>query len=262
LVLAAAVGAGCSLLVQFDPEAQPCDSAGACSVGFTCVPDPGGDGGVCKSTDGGTVIVDDGGMPDGSTCAARETQCGDGRDNDCDNTTDCADSDCGGVSCNDRDPCTTGEVCSGGTCPRGTPVVCNTPPSACLQASGTCEADAGRCVYNALPDGTTCGAGQASRCCQGTCINTTLNGTHCGGCNLSCSAQQVCQPIDSSGCMPSEPSNTSGRCTCTGAALCPNGQVCTNGVCFPALPQQCAPSQGLQQETTPDGGTCGYYCRY
>ena len=263
MVLAAAVVAGCSLLVQFDPEAQPCDSAGQCSVGFSCVPDPGGDGGVCKSNDGGTVTPD-AGQPDASTCSARETLCGDMRDNDCDNAIDCADSDCMGVACDDRDSCTTGEVCSGGTCARGTPIVCNNPPNPCQQMSGTCEAGTGRCVYNSLPDGTTCGAGRASRCCSGTCINTTLNGSHCGGCNLGCSSQQVCQPIDSSGCVPAEPANTSGRCTCNVAtdAGCPNGQTCTNGVCFPSLATQCAPAQAVAVTTSADGGTCGFYCRY
>lgn len=259
LVLAAAVAAGCSLLVQFDPEAQPCDSAGQCSLGYSCVLDPGGDGGVCKSNDGG--VTTDAGASDGSVCDAREIACGDGRDNDCDNTTDCADSDCTGVTCDDRDACTTGEVCTGGSCPRGTPVVCNNPGT-CQQQTGSCDMTSGRCLYGSLPDGTACGAGQASRCCSGTCINTTLNGTHCGGCGITCSAQQVCQPIDSSGCVPPEPANTSGRCTCTGTATCPNGQTCTNGVCYPALAQQCAPGQGVSISSSADGGTCGFFCRY
>ena len=79
IVVAAAV-AGCSFIVQFDPESQPCDSAGQCSVGFTCVLEPGGDGGICKSgsSDGGVVPMNDGGtmMDGGSTCTARETVCG------------------------------------------------------------------------------------------------------------------------------------------------------------------------------------------
>jgi hypothetical protein len=259
--LAATVVAGCSLLTQFDPEAQPCDAAGQCSLGYDCVLNADGDGGVCKSNDGG-VTMNDAGTTDAGGCTARETECGDGRDNDCDNSTDCADSDCSGVACDDRDPCTTGEVCSAGSCPRGNAVVCNTPPNPCQQPTGSCEAGTGRCLYGSLPDGTTCGAGQASRCCSGTCINTTLNGSHCGGCGITCSAMQVCQPIDSSGCRPAEPSNTSGRCTCTGAAGCPNGQTCTNGVCYPTLPTQCAAGQGVQATTAADGGTCGFYCRY
>ncbi len=261
VVLAAAVvGFGCSFIVkeQFD-ESQPCDTGFMCAPGHVCVRNADGDGGLCM--DGG-VAEDDGGLPDASTCTARETQCGDGRDNDCDNTTDCADSDCTGVACDDGDRCTTGEVCFGGSCPRGTAITCNTPGQ-CQQMVGTCSPTTGVCVYPQLPDGTSCGAG-AARCCSGTCINTTLNGTHCGGCGLTCGASQVCQPIQSSGCVPSEPANTSGRCTCSAApdAGCPNGQTCTNGVCYPSLPMQCSPGQGIQVTTAADGGSCGFYCRY
>jgi hypothetical protein len=262
VVLAAAVmAAGCSFIVnsQF-MEPQPCDTGLMCSSGFVCVLNADGDGGLCL--DGG-VGGDDGGLPDASTCTARETQCGDGRDNDCDNTTDCADSDCTGVSCDDRDPCTTGEVCFGGSCPRGTAITCNTPPSPCQQTVGTCEAGTGRCLYGSLPDGTVCGSGQASRCCSGTCINTTLNGSHCGGCGLACSMAQVCQPIESSGCgNPTEPANTSGRCTCTGNSPCPAGQTCTNGVCYPGLATMCAGGQAIAAVNAADGGSCGFYCRY
>jgi len=49
---------GCSLLVDFDIEDQPCDDAGMCLQGYVC------DRGVCTSTDGGT----DGGTGGKSLC--------------------------------------------------------------------------------------------------------------------------------------------------------------------------------------------------
>lgn len=244
---------GCSLLTQFDEEAQLCDLAGQCLADFYC-----SDAGTCLRRDGG-VTGDDGGT-DAGACTARETLCGDGRDNDCDGQTDCTDSDCGGVACDDGVPCTTGETCSGGTCPRGNPVICTTPPNPCQMPSGTCEASSGRCVYDPLSDGTVCGSGQAARCCAGTCINTTTNGTNCGGCGLACTSGQVCQPIDQSTCAPSEPMNTSGRCTCTVNAPCPSGQTCaSNGTCRPTAATQCAPGQSVGPA---DAGMCGTFCRY
>ncbi len=241
---------GCSLLVQFDPETQPCDSANACLSGYLC-----SDAGLCKASDAGSVT--DAGGTDGSACTARETLCGDTRDNDCDGQTDCADTDCAAVACDDRDSCTTGEKCSGGSCPRGTAVICNTPTNPCQQQLGSCESGTGRCIYMPLGDGTLCGAGQAARCCSGTCINTTLNGTNCGGCGLACAMGQVCQPIDQTACGTPDPVNTSGRCTCTAGAVCPNNQACgTNGVCSPGAPAQCAPGQLV------GAGVCAAYCRY
>ena len=255
LTLAAVTGTGCSFLVHFDPETQPCDSAGQCLPSYFC-----SDAGYCKALDGGSTTLEDGGGSgtDGGTCAARETACGDGRDEDCDGKTDCADTDCGGFGCNDGDPCTSGEVCSGGACMRGTAITCNTPPSTCQSPTGACTADAGRCVYAPLADGTVCGAGQAARCCTGNCINTTINNNNCGGCGLACATGQTCQPIEQSSCSVGEPNNTSGRCGCSAGSPCPNGQTCQlNGRCAPTLAAQCAPGQTLG-----DAGVCINYCRY
>lgn len=242
----------CSLLVQFDPETQPCDSAGACQPGYAC-----SDAGLCAASDAG---VTDGGGLDGSTCTAHETNCADGRDEDCDNLTDCADPDCAAQRCDDHDACTTGETCTAGGCGRGTALVCNTPPSPCQAQNGTCTA--GGCTYPPRADGTSCGAAASDRCCTGTCINMTLNGTNCGGCGLSCATGQMCQPINQSAC-GLEPINTSGRCSCTVTAPCPGGQTGVqtcgpDGSCKPTTPTQCAPGQSVG-----DGGlTCGTYCHY
>ncbi|MDP1826087.1 MAG: hypothetical protein Q8L48_22670 [Archangium sp.] len=257
VVLMAGWVSGCSLLVEAQfKEPQPCEpTTGACDFGYLC-----SDAGLCLSTDAGPL---DAGPADAGTCETRETLCGDTRDNDCDMLTDCADPDCGGLACDDRDVCTMGETCGGGTCMRGTAVVCNMPAT-CQNPIGACEAGTGRCVYTPVTDGTLCGGGgrPASRCCAGTCVDTSINTANCGGCGLSCGANQTCQSLEV--CAASEPAATSGRCTCNPATspTCPgqtSRQVCSTGnTCRPATNAQCAPGQSIA-----DGGlACGTYCRY
>jgi hypothetical protein len=249
--------------VQFDPEMQPCDSAGACVtnfvtdagviVNYVCV------NGLCKRSDGGVPTTTDGGLDAG--CTTRETACGDGRDNDCDNLVDCADPDCNLVACDDRNACTTGETCSMNLCRGGTVTMCTNTTNLCQAGTGTCNMQTGACAFAPVNDGTSCGAVASMRCCTGMCINTTNNAAHCGGCGLACSNGQSCTPVNLSSCVTQEPADTSGRCGCS-AGTCPSGsggsQACTNGVCRPAVSTQCAPG-----EIVGDGGvTCGGFCRY
>ena len=255
LILLAWAASGCSLLVQFDPETQPCDSAGLCGPGYTC-----SDAGLCHFTDAGVAPSDAGGL-DAAVCIAHETNCADGKDDDCDGLTDCLDNDCGGLRCDDKDACTTGETCNQGLCNRGAALVCNTPPNTCQAQNGSCTG--GACVYAPLADGTSCGPTLPERCCTGTCVNLTLTATNCGGCGLACAMGQVCQSINQEPlCLA--PSDTSARCSCSATAPCPGGadgggQTCAaNGFCRPSAPAQCAPG-----EIVGDGGvSCGLYCRY
>ncbi len=247
----------CSLLVQFDPESQPCDSTGACLSGYTCVNN------LCKAIDGG-VLGDagaGGGTGGGSGdagCTVTRENCANGLDDDCDGQKDCADSDCAAQPCDDGNGCTTGETCSAmsRTCAGGTPRTCTTP-GPCERDAGTCELDAGRCVYPAAVDGTSCGSTVSARCCTGSCINTTVGVGNCGGCGLACSTGQLCQSINQSLC-GTEPIDTSARCTCGPGAACPKGQACTAGSCVPALATQCAPGEMVVTSS----GTCQAYCRY
>ncbi|MBL8914257.1 MAG: hypothetical protein JNM17_26365 [Archangium sp.] len=252
LPFALILASGCTLLTQFDPNSQPCDSAGECLPGFTCVNN------VCKGGDAGTSF-DGGGGGGGGTDGGggRETNCADGLDDDNDGARDCADSDCAAQACNDNDPCTVGDVCMGTTCQRGTPKVCNTPPSPCQATNGTCEAGTGRCLHAPLSDGTSCGSRPADRCCGGTCVNTTLVTSNCGGCGLACAGGQLCQSINQSSCMM-EPVDTSGRCSCGTGAACPMGQTCgTSGFCVPTSAANCATGQTMAMNPG-----CQTYCRY
>ena len=250
--------AGCSLLVQFDPETQPCDSQMACLTNVIT------DGGVinyvcvdnrCRRSDGG--VTTDAGAGDGG-CTPTETVCGDGRDNDCDTFVDCADPDCNNSRCDDRNACTTGETCASNMCRNGTAVVCSNTTNPCRANAGACDTLTGACSFAPLADGTLCGAVTATRCCAGTCINTTVNPGNCGGCGLSCTSGQTCQAINMSGCITPEPIDTSARCTCAAGVACPPGQTCTNGLCKPTLASQCAAGQVVGDA----GIACGGFCRY
>lgn len=246
-LFAATAIVSCSLLVQFDPETQPCDTGGLCADGFVCV--MGTDGGICKRSDGGVEPMD------ASTCAMRETVCDDGRDEDCDGQTDCLDADCAGLACDDKNLCTTGETCQSGQCRGGTTKTCTTPSSICQLDAGTCIPATGECRYESQPDGTSCGSGVSARCCNGACTDLATSAENCGGCGLACATGQTCQPINLTTCF--EPLNTSGRCSCS--TTCPGSQLCaSNSFCKPATPGDCAPRQVVVDA----GSTCLPYCRY
>lgn len=59
LLVVVSLLSGCSLLVDFDPEGQPCGDGGTCLEGYDC-----NSQNVCVSTDGGT----DGGTGGNSLC--------------------------------------------------------------------------------------------------------------------------------------------------------------------------------------------------
>ena len=238
---------GCSLLVQFNPESQPCDALNECLPGYQCGADK-----LCKLRDGGTSLTDGGG-----SCTTREANCADGLDDDCDGQRDCADTDCNAQACNDGNLCTTGDVCSNGTCVAGQPRMCNAPP-ACQMTAGRCDLQTGNCTYDPLPDGTSCGTSTAFRCCGGACRDLSQEEAHCGGCGLACAAGQLCQSISAAMCTSVEPPDTSGRCSCGPSAPCPMGQTCGPSMfCVPVLPNHCAPNQEIQQVSG-----CQTFCRY
>src|SRR5437660_6906938 len=96
-------------LGQLGPKA--CNGEHPCAAGFDCID------GVCSiGADSG--LVDDRG--------ASEFDCADGLDDDGDGLTDCADPDCLGQACDDRNACTTGDTCLSAGC-TGIQVGCNSP---------------------------------------------------------------------------------------------------------------------------------------
>lgn len=153
-----------------------------------------------------------------------------------------------GASCDDGNFCTTGEICNGsGVCGGSTPRTCNTPPSQCHEATGTCSNN--QCNYAPKAAGVACNDGNActlndtcngagacggsamqcnnppGQCYVGTCVN--------GGCSyVPAAAGTFCN--DGLSCTNSDRCNGAGECggtsTCTGRVAC-SIRVCTPNGC-------------------------------
>jgi hypothetical protein len=137
------------------------------------------------------------------------------------------------ATCDDGDPCTTGDTCSAGLC-AGTPMVCTSKTDQCN--TGVCTA--GTCTASPVTDGTACNDGLACTatdvCTAGTC---TGSGDSCGP--------------NATGCTEGTPPT----CACTG------GYMSSNGQCVPTV-NQCTATPCVAMATcsdpsnTPGGGTC------
>jgi hypothetical protein len=159
-----------------------------------------------------------------------------------------------GTACNDHNGCTTGDVCHQGACV-GTPIVCNTPPNACHQQTGTCGATGDTtfvCTYAVLQDGTACNDGDActrtDTCQKGVCVGG--NPVVCTASD-QCHAAGTCDPNTGLCSNPTSPNGTAcddgNACTqtdtcrggvCTGGnpVVCAAGKICRNGGCFTPCP--------------------------
>jgi hypothetical protein len=92
--------------------------------------------------------------------SGRETNCGDGLDEDLDSFVDCDDSDCNGLTCDLKNKCVSASTCQSGACTAGPAVICSSTQGQCLVHT-SCVPSIG-CVY--LP--------QSQRCDGGTCQPT------------------------------------------------------------------------------------------
>ena len=131
---------------------------------------------------------------DGNACTANDT-CGGGTCNGgpavvCDDGNACTDDSCNPASgcvatnntnaCDDGNACTVGDVCGGGSCHAGAPVVC-TASDQCHDA-GTCNPGSGTCSNPAKPNGSTCDDGNS-----GT-VNDTCQAGVCTGGGSACNS--------------------------------------------------------------------------
>ncbi len=205
--------------------ASECDGAGACVVtgGMQCNQPPG----PCFSPRGQC-------QKDG-TCSYEQLPAG--------------------SDCDDGDGCTTGESCdAAGVCGGGDPCSSDNP---CETASCV----GGNCVVEPLDDGDSCGATSSLRCCDGNCVDISTDADNCGGCGVSCDADDSCESVEVTSSCSDHPADTTGRCTCDGAnADCPLSQVCrtqspyTNR-CTPNSADNCV-------NEFQDIGACPNYCYY
>lgn len=173
--------------------------------------------------------------------------CTDGVDNDCDNSTDCGDSDCATKACDDRNPCTTGDTCSGAAC-AGMLVSCGNPPVECRTNAGMCMGDAG-CVWPFATVGTPCDAGACD------------NSGNCGPADreLNC-ADGVDDPSDSDtlvDCLDPDCSSTGASCDagpCVLGATCQTNTACTGTAKTCDTPGTCQ----MGGACNPTNGQCIY----
>ncbi len=188
-------GAGC---IHTNNTAA-CEDSDACTTGDTC------SGGLCLP--GAPVICND-----NNACTT----------DSCDPRTGCAfvnDTN----YCDDGNACTIEDICIGGTCTAGVPVVCN-DNNACTMDS--CIPPTG-CVYTSQPNGSACDDGNA--CTTGdVCV-----GGACLGAPVVCQSPPPCYVAG--GCDP-----LTGTCTnspapngtaCNDGNPCTLGDVCIGGVC-------------------------------
>ena len=187
--------AGC----VYTNNTAPCEDSNLCTTGETC------NGGLCQ---GGIPVV----CNDNNVCTT----------DSCDPRTGCAFVNNTNY-CDDGDACTIEDMCVGGTCQPGVPVVCNDNDACttdnCIPAQG--------CVYTNLPGGSACNDGNA--CTTGdVCIGGT-----CQGAPVVCPAPDQCHvaggcdPLTGACMNPPAPNGTA----CSDGNPCTLGDVCTNGVC-------------------------------
>lgn len=171
---------------------------------------------------------------------AREVSCGDGKDNDCDGTIDCEDSDCLGKVCD----ASTGRVCPGpspstcGVCLTGTSeanrcsdgkdndcdglVDCFDPD--CQPSTGQgalCNAFGGRCIMTSgIPSCGCPGGATVENACSGGVDDDCDGKTDC--------ADEDCQPLASGA--PGATCDANGKtCTSAGGCSCASAiEICNN----------------------------------
>ena len=170
--------------------------------------------------------------------------------------------------CDDKDACTSGDLCVAGQCV-GTPMECKTPPTkACsdsttlrtYDSAGTCSA--GVCVYS--PSTTKCSQG----CQGGVCVGNPCKGIKCdnppGPCHKKpgeCKNGSCSYVLNSVGtaCATNDPCSSAGKCDsagkCSGTKLdCSkphsSGGTCVKGVC---QGYQCAGNWGNCNSSWSDG---------
>ena len=199
---------------------RTCSAAGSCACsggrtdcGGSCV-DTATDAAHC----GGCGVACGGGQRcEGGSCVSSCTPSCAGRV--------CGDDGCGG-SCGS---CAAGQTCSAaGAC------VSSCTPSCAGRVCGDdgCGGSCGACGAGRVCDGVgscVCGSGRAD--CGGSCVDTSVDPLHCGGCGSACAAGQACVS-GACACVPSCAGRVCGGDGCGGSCgSCAVDRVCAGGSC-------------------------------
>lgn len=245
-----------------DTPPGPCFAAtGECDDATdTCVYPPAVEGTVCDDDDpcSGMSLCDGAGQcvaqapvlcdQPPSTCHAATGQC-DPTDGGC-----VYELQAEGTACEDGDGCTVGDACdAAGACVPG-PMCPGDDPCEVVACQG------GACVASPQPDGTSCGANAADRCCAGGCVDISSDVGHCGGCGFACNSGKACESVAVTNTCSPAPVNETGRCTCDANADCPGSQICRTVAPFA---NRCAPPDaGGCAGVFVDVVSCPNYCTY
>ena len=200
-----------------DNEGFSCDDSDACTIGDQCV------GGSCTP-----------GVP---------SACGDDNpctDDSCDPVLGCVFTD-NTLPCEDGTVCTAGDLCAGGLCLPGEPIVCD-DGNGCTDDA--CDPVLG-CVFvpnqAACSDGVECTLGD--HCADGACVYDELgpcdDGNPCT--DDLCDPAQGCVstfnegPCDDSDVCTLDDHCAAGECVSDGALFCDDFNPCTDDACDPDL---------------------------
>jgi hypothetical protein len=227
---------GGNCVYALKPAGTACDDSRACTTGDAC-----SSTGVCA----GTAVVCN--SPP-SACYLPAGTCS--SNGECSYTPKSV-----GTTCDDGNACTVSDACNGsGTCV-GTQMICNSPPSQCHEATGTCAN--GTCSYALKPAGAACDDGNS--CTIGDVCSST---GACAGASVTCNTPP-------SQCYESVGACSNGSCSYTpkvAGSACDDGDACTtndrcngSGVCVViAISCDRPPSQCYQPTGTCTNGVCSY----
>jgi hypothetical protein len=177
---------------EYAPNAAPCDDGNVCTAGDVCTAGACAPGAplncddknqctmdLCSQPDGCKHLNISGPCDDGDACTAnticKDGVCGNGIPFICEDNNPCTDNLCdkklgcnfaaNQAPCDDKNACTTGDVCGESQCKPGAPVVCNDnqvcTDDACVPATG--------CAYTPVADLTVCGT--KKHCEKGLCVD-------------------------------------------------------------------------------------------
>jgi MYXO-CTERM domain-containing protein len=157
-----------------------------------------------------------------------------------------------GTVCNDNNPCTQGDTCTGGVC-GGAAVVCAALDG--CHAAGACNPATGQCSNPLKPDGSACsdnnGCTQTDTCQSGVCV---------GSMPVMCPPPDACHvagACDVSTGMCSNPPKLDGT-ACDDGNSCTQSDICLGGMCTGGNPVVCPAPDGCHDAPTcnPMTGVC------